>query len=375
MSDHDGLGLPEPHLVRIGVPVLAAGVGVLAISSDPGSVSDVGQVGVAVAMFAGWAVWPRLPTLVLAAGVLVPVVLAVRSGAVEPALFLVSLLMMVVAWFERSLVWVVAVGLPAMASPLLVRVLLPADEEFSYWVWVLGIAFPWLIGGLARRQLELVGKLESAREELAARVVTENQQRIARDVHDLVGHGLAAVLLQITSARHVLRRDLDAADEALAAAESAGRHSMAELRRTMALLREEDSAAGSTPPVGLDGVAELVRDARERGLQVRHEITGGDRVEGGVAIVVHRIVQEALANALRHAPEAATFVSVVASTKHIALEVTSVGRVHPRTEDGRPRYGLVGMREQADVAGGELSARPTAEGWLVRGRLPLNGSS
>lgn len=362
----------DARAVRIGVPAVAVGVGVLAAVSDPGPAADAVLVGMAVAALGVWAWWPRLPTIVLALGVLVPVVLALRSGQLEPALFLVSVLTSVVAWWERSPSRAVAVGLLAAVSPGLAALLVPADEGFSWWTWVLGIVFPWLVLRLVRRQLELVATLDVARAELATRVVTEERQRIARDVHDLVGHGLAAVLLQITSARHVLRRDIDAADEAMAAAEAAGRHSMGELRRTMALLRRDGDSALTAPAVGLDGVGVLVRDAATRGLTVRHEITGDPaRVNEGVALAVHRIVAESLANALHHAPQAATAVAVAVGPVEVAVQVTSTGPLRPPTDDDRPRYGLVGMRERAEVVGGELWAGSTPEGWLVRGRLPL----
>jgi signal transduction histidine kinase len=362
-----------PPAVRRGVVVVAVGVGALAVASDPGSARDDALVGLAVLVLGAWAVRPRLPTPVLAVGVVVPVVAAVRSGQVEPALFLVSMLATGVAWFERSTAWAVAVGVAAAAAPLVTRVLMPASEAFGYWNWTLGIVFSWVLGRLVHRQLDLLARLEAAQRELAGRVVFEERQRIARDVHDLVGHGLATVLLQITSARHVLRRSTDAADEALAAAETAGRASMAELRRTMSLLRNSDDA---TPAPGLNGIADLVQLARERGLAVRHTITGDPSdIDDGQALAVHRIVQESLTNARRHAPEARTAVTVSIGSDTIAFEVTSTGPLVPRADDGRPRYGLVGMRERAELAGGELTAAPAPEGWCVRGRLPTRRSA
>lgn len=371
VRENAGVNATAPPAVRGGVVVVAVGVAVLAAASDPGSAADLALVGVAVAVLAAWAWWPRLPSLVVALGVIVPVVAAVRSGQFEPALFLVSLLTTGVAWFERSTPVAVGVGVLGAAAPLVVRVLLPAQESFSYWIWVLGIVFPWVLGRLVHRQFDLLARLEAAQRELAARVVTEERQRIARDVHDLVGHGLAAVLLQITGARHVLRRNPDAADEALAAAETAGRASMAELRRTMSLLRTADAA----PAPGLDGVADLVRGAREQGLAVRHTTTGDPAgVDDGQALAVHRIVQESLTNALRHAPHADTVVRVAVGAEDVALDVTSTGPVTPRADDDRPRYGLVGMRERAELAGGELTAAPTPDGWRVRGRIPTRGA-
>jgi len=363
---------PSPG-VRAGVAVLAVLIGVLAAVSDPGSAAGLALVALAVVVIGLWVALPRLPSAVVAVGVVVPVVAAARSGQFEPALFLVSMLATGVAWFERSTPVAVAVGVLGAASPLVARLLMPPQESFSYWIWVLGIVFPWVLGRLVRRQFELLARLEAAQRELAARVVTEERQRIARDVHDLVGHGLAAVLLQITGARHVLRRNPDAADEALAAAETAGRASMAELRRTMSLLRNASEAA---PAPGLDGLADLVRDVREQGLAVRHTITGDPAaVDDGQALAVHRIVQESLTNALRHAPRADTAVAVTIGPDDVAFDVTTSGPVTPRADDDRPRYGLVGMRERAELAGGELTAAPTPHGWRVRGRIPARGAT
>ncbi|WP_232664036.1 sensor histidine kinase [Pseudonocardia sp. TRM90224] len=359
-------GLPEPGLVRVGVTVLAAGVGVLALTTDPGTAADAAWALVAVVLLPLWVWLPQLPLRLVVVAVLVAAVLATRGGDVEPTLFLVSTAAVLVGWFEWSTAWSVGLVVLAALCPLVVRVLMP-PEGFSQWIWVLGIVFPWLLGVLARQQFALAHRLQDARAELAEQAVAGERQRIARDVHDLVGHGLAAVLLQITSARHVLRRDPDAADEALAAAETAGRSSMAELRRTMALLRDEPGG----PAADLDGIAEVVRSVREQGLRVRYERSGEAPVPDGVGIAVHRIAQEALANAVRHAPDAETAVVLTAEDGAVKLTVTSLGPLRVRERDERPRYGLVGMRERAEVAGGELSAGPVAGGWEVRCRVPL----
>ena len=133
----------------------------------------------------------------------------------------------------------------------------------------------------------------------------EERRRIARDVHDFVGHGLAAVMLQLTSARHVLRRDPDAAEEALRSAEEVGRRSMAELRRTVALLRsDDDGAIGPPVPTALE-IPALIDDARARGLAVELQVRGDlAQISPGVGVALYRFGQEALANAARHAPGA-----------------------------------------------------------------------
>src|SRR5690606_8986239 len=146
-------------------------------------------------------------------------------------------------------------------APVVAFALLPPDEHFGALSWVLGVGFAVVSGRLVRRQLELGERLQQAHRELAAVAVAEERRRIARDVHDLVGHGLAAVLLHLTGARHVLRRDPDAAEAALAEAETAGRRSMAELRSVMALLRAADDSGTDAPVPGLADITRLTDGA------------------------------------------------------------------------------------------------------------------
>jgi signal transduction histidine kinase len=135
------------------------------------------------------------------------------------------LLAFVVAWWTESLPVAVALGLLAVAAPLAVSAI-EQPGDIGVGNWIVGIAFPWLIGRAIHRQMQLSAALEASRRELAEQAMLEKRRRIARDVHDFVGHGLAAVMLQVTSARHVLRRDPASAEEALLAAEEVGRRSM-----------------------------------------------------------------------------------------------------------------------------------------------------
>ena len=223
--------------------------------------------------------------------------------------------------------------------------------------------------------MELAAALEATRQELAEQAMLEERRRIARDVHDFVGHGLAAVMLQVTSARHVMRRDPDAAEEALRAAEDVGRRSMRELRRTVALLRSDEEDGAVAPPVPTaDEIPELVAEARAGGLDVVLDVAGDlGRLEPGVGLALHRIAQEALANAARHAPHARTALEIEVGEEEAVLVADTVGPVTPvapAADPGRRSYGVVGMRERATALGGELSAGPTVDGWRVSCRLP-----
>jgi signal transduction histidine kinase len=361
----------DPRTLRVGLTVVVAVVVALAAVVDPASLRDISWMLLAAVALVGWGWWPYVPTPLLAVVMGGALVLATQNKGLEQSLFLMSVLTLTVAWFEASRWRSVFSLLVALAVPVTVWYVLPPSENFGALSWLLGIGFPWLLGLLVRRQFQLAERLDAARQELAAQVVAEERRRIARDVHDLVGHGLAAVLLQITSARHVLRRDPDGADAALAEAETAGRRSMAELRTTMALLRAADDTGLAAPVPGLDGITLLVDDAVARGLDVTYRTTGDLAAPAqGVALAAHRIVAEALANALRHAPAAATTVCVDVAGDSLTVEVTSRGTLAPAPDDGRTHYGLVGMRERAEIVGGRMRAGAVPEGWQVHAHLP-----
>ena len=217
-----------------------------------------------VAAFVLWAYLRRVPLWVVSLGVVVPVVVAERSGGHQPLLFEVSVLAFVVGRWSGSLAAAIALGLLAVAAPVALG-LIESRGHIAVGIWILGIAFPWLIGRAVFRQGQLAGALEATRRELAEQAMLEERRRMARDVHDFVGHGLAAVMLQVTSARHVLRRDPAAAEEALRSAEDVGRRSMQELRRTVEVLRSDDEAAAPSPVPSAMEIPALVDHARAGG--------------------------------------------------------------------------------------------------------------
>lgn len=369
-----GPAVPSDQLRAI-VPLAALAIAVVAAIADPGTAGDLPLAAVPVAAFGAWALVARVPLLALALAVAIPVVAAQRGGDLEPLMFEVSLLAFVAGARAGSRAEAAGLGLLAIAAPI-ATALVQQPSEIATGLWVIGIAFPWLVGRALRRQERLAEELDAARRELADQAVLEERRRIARDVHDLVGHGLAAVMLQIASARHVLRRDPDAADEALRAAEEVGRGSMRELRGAVGLLRRDEETAVGPPVAGADGVPALVEAMRAAGLDVELRTRGPlGRVGSGTGVALYRIAQEALANAGRHAPGSRTTLTIEVDGGHATLLADTVGAVLPSApaDPDRPRYGLVGMRERASGLGGDVEAGPTPHGWRVRCRLPLEG--
>jgi signal transduction histidine kinase len=354
------------------VPLVAVAIAVLAAITQPASATELLLLGAGVAPFVLWERRPSLPAPLLTVAVLTPVVLAQLSGRIEPVMFLVSLLAIAVAGWEKSPWLAGACCLAATATPAMIAALQPAVDRIGWGIWLIGVAFPALVGRGVYLQEQLTAQLELGRRQLALQAQAEERRRIARDIHDLVGHGLAGVLLQVTSARHVLRRDIDAADEALAAAEAAGRRSLQELRGTVAVLRSADESTSTLLLPGLAEIAALVDSARDGGLVVEYRSTGDvEGVSPAVGLALYRIAQEALLNAARHAPQAATVVATAVTGRSVTLEVHSVGPLATRSDDDRPRYGLIGMRERAATVGGELEAGPTSDGWRVCCRVAV----
>jgi signal transduction histidine kinase len=368
-----GQSWAEGDEVRRMVPIFAVGVAIVAALTDPSSVGDLILIAIPVAALAAWTYAPRLPLPAVGILVLVPVVAVQHGGTHEAIMFEASLLAFVIARWCESLARAAALGLLAVAAPVAVGATETAGHT-SVGIWTVGVAFPWLIARAVFRQGQLAAALEATRREVAQQAMLEERRRIARDVHDFVGHGLAAVMLQVTSARHVLRRDPGAAEEALRSAEEVGRRSMQELRRTVALLRSDDES-GVPPPVPVAGeIPALVEEARAGGLAVDLRTLGDlGRLEPGVGLALYRIAQEALANAARHAPRARTVLTLELSDGQASLVAETTGPVAPaHAGDGeRRRYGLIGMRERATALGGELTAGPTVDGWRVSCRVPL----
>jgi signal transduction histidine kinase len=367
-----GRGWLEVDDFRRVVPFFSLAFALVAAITQPSSAADLALTAVPVAAWSLWAFARNVPLAAVSVAIVVPVVLAQRSGELEPVMFNASLLAFAAARWCRSLAAAASLGLLAVATPALVA-LVQDPMEVAGGVWAVAIVFIWLIGRAVARQEQLVVELEGTRRELAQQTLLAERRRIARDVHDFVGHGLAAVMLQVTSARHVLHRDADAAEEALRSAEDVGRRSMQELRHTVTLLRSDENGVAASVPTASQ-IPALVDQARAGGLAVELRTRGDlSRIPPSVGLALYRIAQEALANAARHAPRARTMLGLELEHGRVSLLAESSGPVVAGSapERERPHYGLIGMQERATALGGEFAAGPTGDGWRVRCELPV----
>jgi signal transduction histidine kinase len=368
-----GRGWFEAEDLRRVLPFFSLAFGLVAAITQPSSAADLALTAVPVAAWSLWAFARNVPLAAVAIAIVVPVVVVQRSGELEPVMFNAALLAFAAARWSRSLAAAAALGVLAAATPVLVA-LVQDPMEVAVGIWVVAIVFIWVVGLAVARQERLVVELAGTRRQLAQQALQAERRRIARDVHDFVGHGLAAVMLQVTSARHVLRRDPEAAEEALRSAEEVGRRSMQELRRTVALLRSDDEAGVAAPVPTASEIPALIEQARAGGLAVELH-TRGDllRIPPSVGLALYRIAQEALANAARHAPRARTTLGLELANGRVELLAETSGPLIAQSapQRERPHYGLIGMQERATALGGEFAAGPTRDGWRVRCELPV----
>jgi signal transduction histidine kinase len=356
------------------LPFFSLAFALVAAITQPSSAFDVALTAVPVGAWAVWAFGRDVPLTAVSVAIVLPVVFVQRSGELEPVMFNASLLAFAAARWSPSLAEAASLGALAAATPVLVA-LVQDPMEVAAALWVVGVGFVWVVGRAVARQERLVLELGEARRQLGRQALLDERRRLARDVHDFVGHGLAGVMLQVTSARHVLRRDADAAEEALRSAEEVGRRSMQELRRTVTLLRSDEAATAEPVPTASE-IPALVDEARAGGLAVELHARGDlSRIPPNVGLALYRIAQEALANAARHAPRARTILGLELDNGRVALLAETRGPVlaGSAAEQERPHYGLIGMQERATALGGEFAAGPTGDGWRVRCELPVEG--
>jgi signal transduction histidine kinase len=364
--------LPSHPDERLFLPAAAAVVVAVAQLSDPGSAVDLLFLVPAVGAFVVRSRAPSMPAELFALLVIAPVVAVVGGeGVLEGSFFLVVLMVLYVAWQLGSTSRATVIAVVAAMAPWLVATHLAPDDEIGWTAWTSACVFTFALGRVLRRQQALIDQLEQARNALAEHAVAEERRRIARELHDLAGHTLAAVLLHVTGARHVLRRDVDEAERALIDAEAVGRSSLDQIRATVAALRAHER--GTDPALaGTEDLAALAEEYRRAGLVIDVTIAGtAASLDGPLGTALHRIAREALANVARHAPRNDVELTLDVDRGVAQLRVVDRGRPAPAPDPGAGHFGIIGMQERARALGGDLRAGPTADGWQVEARLPM----
>ncbi|MET9271142.1 histidine kinase [Kribbella sp. NPDC003557] len=233
--------------------------------------------------------------------------------------------------------------------------------------------------GLYVAQLEdRAAQLERDRDREAKLAVSNERTRIAREIHDVVAHGLSIMIVQADGGLYAADQSPEAAKKALATIGDTGRASLTEMRKMLGLLKQDERDLDPNQPrpqPGVSSLPELIDNVREAGLNVTYDVTGAPRdLPALLGLTAYRIVQEGLTNTLKHAgPGARTSVTLDFGREMLTVVVTDDGRGAGVAPSADPGHGLVGMRQRASVSGGTVSAGPKAGGgYEVIARLPYN---
>jgi signal transduction histidine kinase len=250
--------------------------------------------------------------------------------------------------------------------------------------WVLGYALRTRRDYVATRRAyvaelrDRAARLEAQEGERAARAVVDERLRIARELHDVIGHSISLIAIQSEAAARSARSNPDAVPAFLSGISAASRQVLAEMRGVLAVLRPDgetelgpDAEAELSPQPGLEQVGELVASLRAGGLETRLEAEPM-HLPSGMALAVYRIVQESLTNVLKHAGAGAKAgVTIIRSRETVRVSVHDDG-AGPSGRVSSTSHGIVGMRERVAAYGGTLrtGARPGG-GFEVEASIPL----
>jgi signal transduction histidine kinase len=254
----------------------------------------------------------------------------------------------------------------------------PSDGPGNYIFLPAMFAMPWFAGVALQQRAaraeaaeQRAVRLARDREEATQAAIAEERARIARELHDVLGHSVSVMTIQASAVRRVLTPDQKKERDALQAVEQTGREALAEMRRLVGVLRLTEDGLDLEPQPGLGQVAKLVTQAQELGLAVELRVEGEPiPLPAGVELTAYRLVQEGLTNARKHSEARHTEVRLRYEAHALEVEVCDDGKGAAAVDEGG--HGLVGMRERVSIYGGEFEAGPRAEGgYRLRARLPV----
>jgi signal transduction histidine kinase len=337
---------------------------------------------------AGALAWRRVAPMAALGGAVTAVGVYLLSGyPYGPIQLCMVLAMFEVARRARLRTSLLACGLAAVAAVAFVLSRLVREADLPAVLvlgWTSWLVVPWSLGALVQVRSTAA---ERARHDLVARAALEERMRVAREVHDVAGHGFAAVAMQAGVALLVLEERPDQARRSLEAIRETSTSALTELRATLDAFhppretRPEvaSSAAGAAPvadQVGLGGLPGLVDHVQAGGLPVDLEVECTDlTLPPEIDAAAYRVIQEALTNVLRHAGPTRALVRVSREDDVVVVQVADRGHGTTRTAPDGGR-GLRGMRARVESAGGSFTAGPrVGGGFQVVARLPRAGGA
>jgi signal transduction histidine kinase len=244
----------------------------------------------------------------------------------------------------------------------------------------------WAMGERRRTRGLYVAQLEERaiqaerdRDRESKLAVSNERTRIAREIHDVVAHGLSIMIVQADGGLYAADASPEQAKKALATIGDTGRASLTEMRKMLGLLKQDAQQEldpdQPRPQPGISSLPELIDNVRDAGLTVAYEVTGTSRdLPALLGLTAYRIVQEGLTNTLKHAgPGAHTSVHLDFGREMLTVVVSDDGRGAGVAPSSDPGHGLVGMRQRASISGGTVNAGPKAGGgYEVIAKLPYN---
>ncbi|MEU4690871.1 sensor histidine kinase [Actinoplanes sp. NPDC023714] len=225
----------------------------------------------------------------------------------------------------------------------------------------------WALGRLMRWRREVQAE---AAQRLAHDMVAEERLRIARELHDIVGHSLSLIAVKATVANHIAEERPAEGRAALQAIEKTSRSALTEIRRLLDVLRTEDDPASLDPAPHISDLSDLVG---RYDVEIDLAVDGVDDLPPALGLTVYRIVQESLTNVIKHAGASHCAISVRGGDGAVRIEVTDDGG-RPPSSKGRRGQGLIGMRERVSLYGGTLTAgaNPEGRGFRVLAVIPFS---
>jgi signal transduction histidine kinase len=234
------------------------------------------------------------------------------------------------------------------------------------------VVVPFAIGVTVRLNRQAVAR---ERAELVRRRVYDERLQVAQEVHDVVGHGLAAIKMQADIALHLLAKKPEQAETALTAISRTSTEALDELRATLAAVRSTGSDGARSPASGLNRLDDLRRRMEAAGLRVEVQTTGTPRpLPAAVDLAGYRVVQESLTNVLRHADSMVATVRVGYETDAVVISISNPGAPAAQVPAHADGLGIPGMRERVTSLGGDFTAGLTADGrFEVYAAIPTDG--
>jgi signal transduction histidine kinase len=272
-----------------------------------------------------------------------------------------------VAAYGDNLAYAIAVGLIFAVSNSAGQA--PEEAVWDAAFNVVALTLPFAAGVTVRALRRRTATLETEQTVAAAKAAEEERRRIARELHDIISHGLGLVVLQAGVADQVLDRDPDRARQALAQIRQTGQEAIGELSTLVGLIRENLPTSADPQPTLAD-IERLVESTRAAGLEVQLHTQGPARpLPAAVELNAYRVVQEGLTNALKHAGRAKVNVVLHYLPSNLEIEIVDDGHATQRGSGGR--HGLPGLRERVAVFGGRFEAGSQPEGgWRIRASFP-----